>query len=768
MSKQQLYNLKRWALKAFLAVPVVTFAQNELYNNGSGITVQSGALIYVQGEVINTNNGANIGLINNSGTIDLTGDWTNNSTSGALNATTGLVELLGPNQNIKGTQPTTFNNMNLLGSGVKTLLVNTYVGGNTGVLSLGSRPMDLNSNTLIVTNPVTGAVTRSTGYVISETAPIPGYGTVQWNIGNSSGSYVYPFGTAAAVYIPLTYNVTASGVQAGAGSISASTYPTTTSPAVNNRPLPTGVADLNNNCQTEHAVRMIDRFWVVTAGNYATAPTATKKMTYQDPEWDLTGGSTNTIQEPMLDGWYYNSGWTHIAGAENTVANEFTFPVSSNYGPFTLGEYKNLQMQLLNVDSVLCNGQNNGVIQFTTNQGYGINTYYWNGAASPDTIRNTLTAGVYTLVAQDIMGCKDTLLSVHVDEPAAFAMSLTANDYSICNGDPLVLTANYSGGTKPYTLISSTGTFTTGVTTNSSIASYHPSAPTTYWLNMTDKYNCPPKADTAKINVNALPNVDFSADKTSGCVRLDVKFTNLTAASPPVASWLWNLGNGTTSTLQSPALTYTYAGSFNISLQATSDSGCVNSITKTGYITAYPVPHAGFYYDPPFDSNILEPEVNFYNNSTNAGASVNWDFGDGHTLGYVDNPSHFYQDTGIFQVNLVVSNIYGCYDSLKLPLKITDISTLYIPNAFTPGQMDGVNDVFMVSGIDFYDFHMMIFNRWGQKIYDTTDPTKGWDGKYGGQPCEKGVYVYKIEATPVHGPTRSLPKSYVGHVTLVR
>jgi len=102
-------------------------AQSEFYNNGSGITVQSGALIAVQGEVVNANAGANIGLIDNSGLISFSGNWTNTSSSGALTPTLGSVEMIGANQSINGTQPTHFNNLTLLGSGVKTLNVNTYV-----------------------------------------------------------------------------------------------------------------------------------------------------------------------------------------------------------------------------------------------------------------------------------------------------------------------------------------------------------------------------------------------------------------------------------------------------------------------------------------------------------------------------------------------------------------------------------------------------------------------------------------------------------------
>lgn len=741
-------------------------AQNEFYNNGSAITVQSGALVYVQGEVVNTNAGPNIGLIDNSGDIELSGDWTNNSSSGALAPTTGTVQLYGGNELIKGSQPTTFNTLVLTGSGVKTLNVNTIVGGNTGILDLTSRPMDLNSNTLIVTNQTAGAITRTTGYIISETAPVPGYGIIQWNVGNNTGNYVFPFGSLGAVYIPLTLNVTSPGAQSTIGAISASTYPTNVTPTINNRPLPTGVADLNNNCNTEHAPRMLDRFWVINTSNYNTNPSADKQFTYIDSEWDGTGGTTNTIAESDLQAWYYNAGWTHLAGAENTTQNDFSLSNNSNYGVFTLGDYKDLTMQLLNVDSVVCYGQSNGLIQFTTNQGYGMGSYYWNGTNNTDTIENTLSAGSYTLVAQDVLGCKDTLNNVNVYQPAKLTFTLMSNDYSVCKNDAVTLTAGFSGGIMPYTISWSPGAVNNNVSTASVSQTYTPAGPMDYWAWITDRNNCTAGPDTVYINVNPLPVLDFAADKQNGCLPLTVNFSNLSAASPSVTTWLWSYGNGYTSTSQSPSYTYPYPGAFNVSLKGTSDSGCVNTITKNNFITVYPKPTANFYYTPP-STDILNPEITFHNTSQGADNGVYWDFGDGSTSTGSTDAQHFYNDTGIYTIKLIVSNIYNCYDSISQLMKISEISSLYIPNAFTPGHPDGLNDVFTIVGLNFYDFDMMIFDRWGQKLFESKDPHKGWDGRFGGALCPEGVYIYKIVCTPISGEGKNAQHTYVGHVTLL-
>lgn len=743
------------------------YAQNQFYNNGSAITVQNGGLITVQGGVVNTNIGANVGLISNSGLITFSGNWTNNSTSGALVATTGTVEMTGANQNIMGSQPTRFNNLNLLGSGIKTLDVNTFVSGATGVLALGSRPLDLNSNTLMVTNPVTGAMTRSTGYIISETSPVTGYGIIQWDIGNTAaGNYVFPFGSLAANYIPLTLNITAAGAQSTTGAISASTYPTTTTPAINNRPLPTGVNDLNNNCGTEHAPRMLDRFWVINTSNYNTNPVANKQFTYIENEWDPTAGSTNTITESDLQSWYYNAGWTHLASTNNSGTNNQTINGNSNYGVFTIGDYKELILTLMDVDSVVCFGQSNGVITFSSTVGYGTPTYSINGTATTNTVLNTLAAGVYTVMGSDVMGCRDTINSIRVDEPLQLVGAISSNDLSICRDDTITIRSVFGGGIKPYTVVWNTGTNTAGITTNTITQVATPSVSSSYWFGITDRNNCAALSNTINVNVNQLPVVDFAGIPVEGCQPLPVSFTNLSASSPTVASWLWTFGTGMTSTSASPSYTYVVPGTFQVGLKATSDSGCVASMTKPNYILVHPKPKANFHYTPPFGTDILNPEVAFVNTSNGQDNSF-WNFNDGSVVIAETNPSHVYADTGVYNVKLVVSTIYNCFDSIIIPLKVNEISTLYVPNAFSPDG-NSLNDIFAPSGIQVYDYTMMIFDRWGEKIFQSSAPNEGWDGKYGGTLCKEGVYVYKIEFKATNGEIKRQVQTRVGHVTLLR
>lgn len=88
--------------------------------------------------------------------------------------------------------------------------------------------------------------------------------------------------------------------------------------------------------------------------------------------------------------------------------------------------------------------------------------------------------------------------------------------------------------------------------------------------------------------------------------------------------------------------------------------------------------------------------------------------------------------------------------------------SLYIPNSFTPNG-DGVNDIFAAKGDHIKDFEMDIFDRWGERIFSSTDVKKGWDGTLRGSAVEAGVYVYTLKYT---NGLRKLNRT--GHVVLIR
>jgi gliding motility-associated-like protein len=210
-----------------------------------------------------------------------------------------------------------------------------------------------------------------------------------------------------------------------------------------------------------------------------------------------------------------------------------------------------------------------------------------------------------------------------------------------------------------------------------------------------------------------------------------------------------------------PTHLYSEPGSYDVTLKVVSAEGCISQLTVPDAVEVYPVPEADFVTSPP-KANILLPIINFHD--TGAGATIwNWDFGD-QTTGTDQNPIHTYADAGTYQIVLYVMNDYGCRDTAYGEIIIEGTSTLYIPNAFTPNG-DGINDEFLIYGIGLEDVELSIFNRWGHRIFVSSNQSAGWKGtdSFTGDICPEGVYVYLARVKKAGGAIEEL----TGRVTLV-
>ncbi|MBI3521370.1 MAG: hypothetical protein HY062_18675 [Bacteroidetes bacterium] len=290
--------------------PGLLFGQG-LVNNGGSIVLVSNSNIYIAGGSSGDYVSQASGSItpSASSTITLEGDWTNNSPNVAFTADGGGVVLAGNAQSIGGSAATAFYNLSLAGNGIKTLAVNsTTVGGQatfTGILSVGSSTLDLNSNRLDITNSAVGAITRSSGYIISETNAAVNPSIIRWYHRTVGGSKVYPFGVSGS-YIPFTFNITTAMTNAAAY-VDVSTR---TSPS-NNQPW----AGLSNVAAVSHMYSpnvpyndgtipaVIDRWWDITNSHPVTANAT---FSYRGSENTL-----NALYSPgFIGAQYWNgTGW---------------------------------------------------------------------------------------------------------------------------------------------------------------------------------------------------------------------------------------------------------------------------------------------------------------------------------------------------------------------------------------------------------------------------------------------------------------------------
>lgn len=251
------------------------------------------------------------------------------------------------------------------------------------------------------------------------------------------------------------------------------------------------------------------------------------------------------------------------------------------------------------------------------------------------------------------------------------------------------------------------------------------------------------------VTVENPPAITLPEVIAEGCAPLTVHFPTGLANVP--VTWLWNLGDGSTSTVMTPTHVYN-AGDHVVSLTVTTPLGCTANATNTGLVHAYALPTAEFTADP-WTTDADHPQVQFTDLSAGAPVAWDWTFGDGGT-NIQQNPAHSFTATGFFQVHLEVTDAHGCSDDVTHMVQVDPVYDITIPNVFSPNPHGGhgggydpndlSNDVFYPFVRFVKDFRMRVFNRWGELVFESNDITRGWDGWYRGKPLQQDVYAYQI------------------------
>lgn len=273
--------------------------------------------------------------------------------------------------------------------------------------------------------------------------------------------------------------------------------------------------------------------------------------------------------------------------------------------------------------------------------------------------------------------------------------------------------------------------------------------------------------DQVTIQVTPTPQPSLTPSTTFGCIPLEVTLNN---SSPDLGnSFVWDFGNGTSSNLVGPhTVTYTQEGCFTLTLTATTPDGCVGSQTYPSLICVASNPIAEFTAVPSI-LTIISPITTFENSSQNASQYI-WDFGDGTGVSNILSPQHTYPDVeGNYTIQLIAISDLGCRDTAWTTIEIQEALVFYVPNTFTPDG-DQYNQQFkpiFTSGYDPFDYHLMIFNRWGEVVFESYDAEYGWPGNYGqgNGICQDGTYIWKIEFKTSFSDAR---KMYTGSVNLMR
>ncbi|WP_406656130.1 PKD domain-containing protein [Methanolobus sp. ZRKC2] len=264
-------------------------------------------------------------------------------------------------------------------------------------------------------------------------------------------------------------------------------------------------------------------------------------------------------------------------------------------------------------------------------------------------------------------------------------------------------------------------------------------------LNATNVAGSNVNTQISYITVAITPIANFSANVTSGTVPLKVGFTDYSTNSP--VSWLWNFGDGNTSTNQNPTHTYAAAGTYNISLNATNVAGS-NVSTQISYITTAAIPVADFSAN--VTSGTIPLSVGFTDISTNSPVSWLWDFGDGNTS-TDQNPTHTYTSVGTYNVSLNATNVGGSDISTKLSY----ITVAIAPVAnFTSDVISGTAPL----TVTFTDNSTNSPTAW---LWDFGDGTNSTSKNTSHTYSSAGTYNVSLNASNVAGSNVSTHVSYI-------
>ena len=380
-------------------------------------------------------------------------------------------------------------------------------------------------------------------------------------------------------------------------------------------------------------------------------------------------------------------------------------------------------------------------------------TYLWDDPAAQTTATAIgLCAGTYTVTVSDAGDCVESS-TITIEEPDELVIDVDLTHISCFGAADGSIEVTAAGGTPPYSYDIGAGP--------SGFGSFTGLDPGDYSVTVIDDNGCAAAEDVAILE-DPLPVVSFTADETSGCEPLNVSFTNTGEVG---ISCVWNFGDGETAlTCGDVSHTYENHGVYSVSLTVTDADGCVNTALYSDYINVYEQPIASFYFSPTTITTIAT-DVNFSDLSTGADMYT-WDFA-GEGMSNVAEPSFtFPEREGDYPVTLIVETNEGCADTITKIVRIDQQQLIFAPNVITPDG-DSFNEVFLpyFTGIDIYDFHMVIYNRWGEVVFESFDSGKGWNGTYGGDIVPDGVYLWQITTADIATDEK---RDFYGHVTVIK
>ena len=377
--------------------------------------------------------------------------------------------------------------------------------------------------------------------------------------------------------------------------------------------------------------------------------------------------------------------------------------------------------------------------------GSGGHTFIWNPGniygASVTVVPGGTT--VYSLNVYDSHNCTLAPYLVKVNVNPQIDISINSSNTGICPGTTAQITPTVTGGDGAYTY-----TWFPGNSNGNSVFVENLTVPV-YSLSVADGCGSPTTTKLISIKIFPVIKPTFINKGDSGCVPFCTKFINTTPNSQSV---IWNYGDKPFEEIgDTTEHCYQKPGSYNIKLTVKDLNSCKTSFTYTNVLNVLGAPETGFVTDPGIVTLNEADDVLIKNTSSNA-TSFKWYYGNkflstGRDLNYT------FPDTGRYDFKLITMNENHCTDSLEKTICVFEGFNFYMPSAFSPNG-DGHNDVLLPKGTGwlYENYVFEVYNRWGIKVFRSTDVFKGWDGGFEEDPYDpdkntankNDVYTWRV------------------------
>lgn len=417
----------------------------------------------------------------------------------------------------------------------------------------------------------------------------------------------------------------------------------------------------------------------------------------------------------------------------------------------------------------------NGFTQHFTNTSQNGVDYLWDfGVAGTTTDQSTVSSpsftfpaeGTYpiTLITEIVPGCADTIQqNITVYQPLSVAFShndslcITNNSFNFDGTvtGPSITTYAWNFGTTANPSSATTVDVSNVVYSNFG----------TYPVTLTASFLQCSETASSSVFIYREPVIGFELLDGLPCAPFHAQFVSTSQADAPIL-YFWDFGDGGTSNLANPTHIYPNPGQYTVTLKIITTKGCIDTLTleKIGLVIVHPSPTAKFDVSR-HRATICDANIDFIDQSSGA-LTIAYLFDDIENAGdSIANPSYTYQTDGMHYPLQIATNEFGCKDTSRNSLFIEPF-IVYIPNTFTPDGNEFNNYFNAVLALDPVEWEMRIFNRWGEELFVSYDPTGFWDGTYEGLAAQDGLYIYKVTYVPC-GANQD-PVTLTGHVNLLR